>query len=104
MPTGTLTRKIQCQLRNSVSVPPSNTPAEPPPERTNPIVPIALARSAGSVNRIMISDSAIAETMAPPKPWIARAMIRNPCEFARPQSSDAIVNSTIPSRKMRFWP
>ena len=58
----------------------------PPPERTKPIIPIAFARSAGSVNRIMISESAIAETIAPPRPWTARATMRNVCEFASPQS------------------
>ena len=40
----------------------------PPPAMTNPKTPIALARSAGSVNRFMISESATAETTAPPRP------------------------------------
>ena len=63
-----LTRKIQCQASASVSMPPSSTPIEPPPEATKPKIPIAFARSAGSVKRVMISESATAETTAPPSP------------------------------------
>jgi hypothetical protein len=36
MPTGTLMRKIQCQLMASVSRPPASRPIEPPAEATNP--------------------------------------------------------------------
>ena len=62
------TRKIQCQASASVMMPPSSTPIEPPPEATKPKIPIAFARSAGSVKRVIISDSATAETTAPPTP------------------------------------
>ena len=68
MPIGTLTRKIQCQLIASVSTPPRITPTLPPPAATNPITPIAFARSAGSVKSVMISESATAATIAPPTP------------------------------------
>ena len=47
----------------------------------------------------MISDSATAVTIAPPRPWIARAAISNACVVASPQASDASVNSVMPSRK-----
>ena len=40
----------------------------PPPAATNPKTPIAFARSAGSVNRVIISESDTAETIAPPTP------------------------------------
>ena len=53
-PIGTLTRKIQCQLSASVSTPPSSTPRLPPPDITNPKMPIAFARSPGSVKRFII--------------------------------------------------
>ena len=69
--------------------PPSSTPIEPPPEATKPKTPIALARSAGSVKRVMISESETAETTAPPRPCTARAAIRNSCEVASPQASEA---------------
>ena len=57
----------------------------PPPEATKPKTPIALARSAGSVKSVIISESATAETTAPPRPCTARAAIRSSCESARPQ-------------------
>src|SRR6266853_426729 len=65
-PIGRLTRKIQCQLSASVSRPPSNTPMLPPPAMTKPKMPIAFARSAGSVNKFMIRAIATAETTEPP--------------------------------------
>ena len=61
-------KKIQCQLSKSVRMPPASTPITPPPERTKPKTPIAFARSAVSVKRSMSSDSATAETIAPPTP------------------------------------
>ena len=82
-------------------MPPSSTPIEPPPDATKPKTPIALARSAGSVNRFIISDSETAEATAPPTPWTARAVTRKPWEFARPQHSEAIVNSVMPARNRR---
>ena len=47
MPTGMLTRKIQCQVRRSVRIPPRSTPTVPPPAATKPKTPIAFARSPG---------------------------------------------------------
>jgi hypothetical protein len=67
-PTGMLTRKIQFQLSRSVRTPPRSTPAVPPPERTKPKMPIAFARSAGSVNMIIVNDRATTDTTAPPRP------------------------------------
>ena len=103
-PTGMLTRKIQFQLSRSVRTPPSSTPAVPPPERTKPKMPIAFARSAGSVNMIIVSESATTDTTAPPRPCTARAPTRNSCEPARPQASEASVNTDSPMRKSRRWP
>ena len=72
-PIGTLTRKIQCQLSVSVRTPPRSTPRLPPPAITKPKMPIAFARSACSVKRFIISDSATAEPLDSPrcnqKPW-----------------------------------
>src|SRR5262249_21352531 len=97
-PTGTLTRKIQCQLRRPVRTPPSRTPSAPPPEETKPKMPIAFARSAGSVNSVIISDRDTAETPAPPTPCTARAATSIPCEFAKPHTADAAVNTATPAR------
>ena len=76
----------------------------PPPAATNPKTPIALARSAGSVNSITISESATAETIAPPSPCTARATTSASCEVASPQASEATVKSAIPIRNRRWWP
>ena len=104
IPTGTLTRKIQCQLSVSVRMPPRSTPIEPPPEATKPKTPIAFARSAGSVNSVIINERATAETTAPPMPWTARAPTSIHCDVARPHVAEASVNSVIPSRNSRRWP
>ena len=103
-PIGTLTRKIQCQSSTSVSTPPSSTPMLPPPAATKPKTPIAFARSAGSVNRLIISDSETAETIAPPRPCTARAPIRNSCDPASPHAIEATVKRAIPIRNSRRWP
>src|SRR5215211_4162348 len=92
------TRKIQCQLNRSVRIPPARTPATPPPESTNPKMPIALARSAVSVNSVITSENATAETSAPPKPWTARIPTSSSCEVERPHPSEAAVKTPIPIR------
>ncbi len=102
IPTGTLTRKIQFQLSVSVMTPPRSTPIDPPPEATKPKMPIAFARSAGSVNSVIISESATAETTAAPSPCTARAPTSNSCEFASPHASEASVKSAIPPRNSRW--
>ena len=76
----------------------------PPPAATKPKTPMAFARSAGSVNSVIISDSATAEATAPPSPWTARAATRNPCEVASPQQSEATVKSVMPETNSRRWP
>ncbi len=103
-PIGMLTRKIQCQSSVSVSTPPSSTPRLPPPDATKPATPIAFARSAGSVNIVIISDRPTAETTAPPRPCTARPAISISCDCARPQASDAMVNSTRPYWNIRRCP
>src|SRR6266508_4532919 len=103
-PIGKLTRKIQCQLSESVRIPPSSTPMLPPPAATKPKTLIAFARSAGSVKSVIISDSPTADAIAPPTPCTARAPTRNHCVVARPQASEATVKSEIPARKSRRCP
>ena len=76
----------------------------PPPAATNPNTPIALARSAGSVKRVIISESETADAIAPPTPWTARAPIRTSWLAASPQASDESVNSEMPMRNSRRWP
>ena len=103
-PIGTLTRKIQCQSSELVRMPPSSTPIEPPPEATKPKMPIAFARSAVSVNNVIVSESDTADAIAPPTPCTARAVSRSPCDLARPHASDASVKSAMPETNSRRWP
>ena len=103
-PIGRLTRKTQCQLSVSVRTPPSSTPMLPPAAITNPKKPIAFVRSIGSVKSIMISESATADTTAPPRPCTARAATSIPCDVESAQRSDAAVKRPIPLTKRRRWP
>ena len=84
--------------------PPSSTPMLPPPEATNPKMPIAFARSAGSVKRVIISESATAETTAPPTPCTARATTASPASRASPHASEASVKSAIPMQEQPAVP
>src|SRR4029453_410115 len=102
IPTGTFTRKIQCQENSPVSTPPSSTPTAPPPDITKPKKPIAFARSAGSEKRPMISESATADTPPPPRPWTDRPRTRSPDDGASPHATDAAVKDTTPPRKTRL--
>jgi hypothetical protein len=56
------------------------------------------------VKSIISSESATAETTAPPSPWTARAAIRNSCDEATPHASEAAVKRPMPDRNMRRWP
>ena len=51
-----------------------------------------------------MSESAIAETTAPPRPCTARAVMSSHCELAKPHTSDAAVKSAMPCRNRRRWP
>ena len=104
MPIGMLTRKIQCQSSALVRIPPSRTPIDPPPDATKPKIPIAFARSAGSVKSRIVNESETADATAPPMPCTALAVSRRPCDVARPQQSEASVNSAMPATNRRRWP
>ena len=52
----------------SVSSPPSSRPIAPPPPAIAPYTPVALRRSAGSVNVTVSSDSAAGASSAPKTP------------------------------------
>ena len=59
---------------------------------------MALARSAGTVNKFMISDNATADTTAPPKPCKPRAKTSIHGDCATPQASEVTVNSVMPPK------
>jgi hypothetical protein len=51
-----------------------------------------------------MSESATAETTAPPRPCNARAPTRTACDVASPQASDVRGKSKIPIKNSRRWP
>ena len=46
----------------------------------------------------------MADTSAPPSPWIARAVTSTTCEDDTPHTTDASVKSVMPIRKRRRRP
>src|SRR5918993_2893733 len=100
MPTGTLTKKIQCQLMDWVSTPPTSRPTAPPADATKAKTPMALACSLGSGNMVTIMPSITAEVMAPPAPWTNRATTSSTWLWASPHKSEATVNTARPARNM----
>ena len=49
-------------------------------------------------------ESVAGEMIAAPSPWTARAPMSIPSEFARPQTSEAMVNSARPTMNTRRRP
>src|SRR3712207_592114 len=77
---------------------------EAPPETTKAQMPIALARSAGSVKVVMMIESAAGAMIAPPTPCNARAATSIPWEPASPHKSEANVKRASPKAKTRLRP
>ena len=96
--------KIQCQLIASVRTPPASSPIEPPAEATKPKTPIAFACCAGSGNIVTIIPRITAEASAPPMPCTKRAPISISWLTEAAQTSEAVVKTVRPMRKMRRWP
>src|SRR6266508_2408580 len=103
-PTGTLTKKIHSQLSASVRTPPSRTPAAAPKPPTAPHTPSAMLRSRPSTKVVDRIESAAGVMIAAPSPWTPRAPISDASDHARPAKSEASVNTTIPTRKIRRRP
>src|SRR3954470_7832183 len=91
------TKKIQCQLMDSVITPPASRPMEPPAEATNEKTPIAFAWSLGSGNIVTIMPRITAEVIAPPTPWTKRAPTRISWLSATPHSTEAAVKIARPT-------
>ena len=87
-----------------VRAPPASTPTVAPLAPMAPQSPSALLRSAPSVNMFITIDSAAGSTMAAPRPWMPRMMIRNVPLGASAQASEAAVNSASPAMNMRLRP
>ena len=95
-PTGMLRKKIHSQLRRSVKMPPSSTPAAAPKPPTAPQTPSAMLRSLPSAKVVMRIDRAAGAMIAAPRPWMARAPISDGSFHASAARSEADVNTTRP--------
>ena len=104
---GTFTRNTGRQLEPNrfalISRPPASCPTTAPPASTAEYLLIARARAGPAwVRWIRLSTCGI--ITAAPAPWAKRSAISTPAVPARPQPSEASVNSTSPPRNTRRWP
>ena len=104
MPIGTLMKKIHSHDRYSVRMPPASRPTAAPPTAIAAQTARALARSAPSRKVVVTIDRAAGDTIAPPRPWRARATISHSEEGASPFSSEAPVKTTTPATNSRRRP
>ena len=81
-----------------------STPAAAPEPPSAPQIPSALFRSGPSSKVVVTIDRAAGEMIAAPMPWTARAPISTEMLLARPQTSEARVKRTSPTRKIRLRP
>ncbi|GAA3079961.1 hypothetical protein GCM10020000_77240 [Streptomyces olivoverticillatus] len=100
--SGTLTRKVDCQPKASVSTPPVKYPADPPVAATAPRMASALLRRAFSSavrsGKTTISrDRAVGEMTAAARPWAARAATSSVGEEARPPTREAAEKTSRPA-------
>ncbi len=102
-PTGTLTKKIQCQLRCSVRRPPTSGPIASASAAVPAQIPIAIPRSLGGKVAAMI-ESVAGFISAAPAPCTTRAAISMLPESASPHQSEAPVKMTIPTTKISRRP
>ena len=65
---------------------------------------IARLRGGPSGNVVVIRDSAAGATIAPPTPWITRAVISQACVVANPPNSEAAENRMMPITNIRRRP
>src|SRR6478609_9503080 len=81
IPTGMLTQKMPRQPIESTSAPPTTGPSATLRPNTPPQAPIARARSAGSVNVLVMMDIATGLSIEPPTAWnVLRRPIRSAVE------------------------
>ncbi len=102
-PIGTLTKKIHSQPMPEVMTPPSSGPTATAAPVTAPNTPKAVPRSL-PWNAWAISASEVANIIAPPVPWTARARFSISGELDRPQTAEAAVNTTRPATNTRRRP
>ena len=99
-PTGTLTNRIQRQLKKSVKMPPKSAPADAPAADTALQTPSALARAGPSVNVAVRMVRVAGARMAAPRPCRARALISQASLCAMPPSRLDTVKTAKPTMKI----
>ena len=95
-PTGMLTQKIPRQPTLSTSTPPRGGPAAMDNPNTPPQMPMARARSRGSVKVLAMIDTATGFIIEPPTAWIMRNATSQPRPGARLHSSEPTVKMASP--------
>ena len=103
IPIGMLTKKIQRHDQPLVIAPPRTGPTATATPVTAPKTPKAAPRSRPR-NESAMSASAVANMIAPPTPWKARARAKKVASDATPHSSDPVVNTPIPTAKISRRP
>ena len=104
MPIGTLIQKIARQPIVWVSAPPTMGPRAIDSPTTAPHMPMARARSRGSVNTLVMIDIATGLSIDPPTACTARAATSQPRPGARLHSSEPTVKVSSPTMKTRRRP
>jgi hypothetical protein len=102
-PSGRLTKKIQCQLKLSVMIPPRASPISAESPKTAPNRPWYLPRSTG-VNRSPMTASEIGKSEPAPMPWMPRKRISCHISPLRPESAHPIRKTEIPKMSSGFRP
>ena len=96
IPTGTLTKKIQCQLALSVRRPPTSGPIASARAETPAQMPIAVPRCRGGNVAAMI-DSVAGFISAAPAPCATRAAMSISPVVESPHAREAAVKTAIPT-------
>jgi hypothetical protein len=96
MPMGRFTKKIQRQDSPLVSAPPSTGPTATATPVIAPNTPKATPRSRGG-KAAASRASDVANMIAPPMPWKARARARKVASGASPHRAEPTVKTTMPS-------
>ncbi len=103
-PSGTLTKNTACQPNPLVSAPPTSGPNANAAPIDAPYAASAFTRSSRPGNASASSDREVANSSAPPMPWMPRATSSTSMLPAIAQAIDAAVNSTRPTEKTRRRP
>ena len=103
-PTGMFAQKMPRQPTEPTRMPPATGPSAMDRPETPSQTPIALARSFGPLNTLVMMPSAAGLSMLPPIPCSTRNAISQVSDGARLQSQEPRVNRLRPTWKMVLRP